>query len=265
MKIKTGRIRRRFDEALQDRIISDNMLLMSISALNYEILYNESVSDQKATKYIDYRNQLAKFAIDKGISKDRITEVMKMLSDERYPSYNQILSLITLIKSHSYHYVADYIPDTDMKYKTATELQDTNSQPVIKRNQDSIESEQHFNEICDCISQQFNISPITADMQKKIRGITADGDVILTVLQWYKADIYRALQDKDFHSQFDKLTYIVGIIKKKAPETKEKIEYRKRKEEEFLNNTDFSRVNSYVNNFEPKPDKKRHYNYDDLW
>ena len=38
MTIKTGRIRRKFDEALQDRIVCDNMLLMSISALNYESL-----------------------------------------------------------------------------------------------------------------------------------------------------------------------------------------------------------------------------------
>ena len=39
MTIKTGRVRRKFDEALQDRIVCDNMLLMSISALNYEIQY----------------------------------------------------------------------------------------------------------------------------------------------------------------------------------------------------------------------------------
>ena len=264
MKIQTGRIRRLYDEALNSNIISANMLLMAVSALNNEICFNAKLNDKQVAVYQSYRSTIAKTAIDNGISKDRITEVMQTLSPERYPSPQQITQLITLINNRSYSYQTEYIPDSDMKFKTATESQEQ-QQTVIKRNQAQIEHEQQFNEICDCISQQFNISPITADMQKKIRGITADSDVILTVLQWYKADIYRALQDKDFHSQFDKLTYIVGIIKKKAPETKGKIEYRKRKEEEFLNNTDFSRVNSYVNNFKPKPEKKRHYNYDDLW
>lgn len=264
MTIKTGRIRRLFDEALQNSILSDNMLLMAVSAINNEICYNDKLTNKQVAVYQSYRGTIARTAIDNGISKDRITEVMQTLSPERYPSLQQITQLISLINNKSYSYQAEYIPDSDMKFKTATELQ-KQQQTVIKRNQAQIEHEQRFNEICDYISQQFNISPITADMQKKIKGITADGDVILTVLQWYKADIYRALQDKDFHSQFDKLTYIVGIIKKKAPETKERLEYRKRKEEEFLNNTDFSRVNSYINNFEPKPERKRKKNYDNMW
>lgn len=264
MTIKTGRIRRLYDEALQKSILSDNMLLMAVSALNNEICFNDKLTDKQVAVYQSYRSTIARTAIDNGISKDRITEVMQTLSTERYPSPQQITHLITLINNRSYSYQAEYIPDSDMKFKTATELQEQ-QQTVIKRNQAQIEHEQQFNEICDYISNQFNISPITADMQVKLQQITADNNVILTVLKWYKNDIYRALQAKDFNSQYGKFSYLIGIIQKKAPETKEKIEYRKRKEEEFLNNTDFSRVNSYVNNFKPKPEKKRHYNYDDLW
>lgn len=230
MTIKTGRIRRKFDEALQDRIVCDNMLLMSISALNYEIQYNESVSDQKAAKYINYRKQLAKSAIDKGISKDRITEVMKTLSDERYPSYNQIIGLVALIKSYSYKYIADYLPDSDMKYKTDTELQNVNSQPVVKRNQDSIESEQQFNEICKIISGNYDIT-ITADMQTKIRTIKESNDIILKTIKQNTNDIYKAISGKRFDNNYEKLCYILGVINRKIPNTIAQIE----KDQKFRN------------------------------
>ena len=234
MTIKTGRIRRKFDEALQDKIVCDNMLLMSISALNNEIQYNENVSDQKAAKYIEYRQQLAKFAIDKGISKERITEVMKTLSDERYPSYNQIHSLITLINSYSYRYEADYIPDNDMKFKTDTELQDTNSQPIIRRNQDSIESEKQFNEICEIISGNYNIT-ITADMQTKIRTIKESNDIILKTIKQNTNEIYKAINGKRFDNNYEKFCYILGVIKKKIPDTITRIERDKEQQEAFWN------------------------------
>ena len=263
MTIKTGRIRRLYDEALQKSILSDNMLLMAVSALNNEICFNNKLTDKQVAVYQEYRKIIAKTAINNGISKSKLTATIQTLSPERYPSLHQITQLITLIQNKSYSYQAEYIPESDMKYRTATELQEQ-QQKVIKRNQAQIEHEQQFNEICDCISNSFDIT-ITADMQAKIRTIKANNDIILSVIRWYEKDIYRALQAKGFHSQFDKLIYIVGIIKKKAPETKERLEYRKRKEEEFLNNTDFSRVNSYINNFEPKPERKRKKNYDDMW
>lgn len=234
MTIKTGRIRRKFDEALQDRILSDNMLLMSISALNNEIQYNESISDQKAANYIKYRNQLAKLAIDKGISKNKITEAMKTLSAERYPSYNQILKKLELIKNYSYQYIADYIPDSDMKYKSDTELHDINSQPVVKRNQGSINSEQQINEICEYINKNFNID-ITADMQAKIRAIQTNNEVILQTLKWYINDIDKAINNKRFDSNYDKLCYIIGVISKKIPDTVSELERREKKQKEFWN------------------------------
>ena len=87
MTIKTGRIRRKFDEALQDRIVCNNMLLMSISALNYEIQYNSQISDKTVKGYIEFRSQIAKCAITHGVTKNKIQKTIQLLSSERYPSY----------------------------------------------------------------------------------------------------------------------------------------------------------------------------------
>ena len=230
MTIKTGRIRRKFDEALQDRIVCDNMLLMSISALNYEIQYNSQISDKTVTGYIKFRSQLAKCAITHGVTKNKIQKTMQLLSSERYPSYNQILKLINLLNKNSYEYIADYISDSDMKYKTDTELQDTNSQPVIQRNQNSIESEQQFNEICKIISGNYDIT-ITADMQTKIRTIKESNDIILKTIKQNTNDIYKAISGKRFDNNYEKLCYILGVIKRKIPDTIAQIE----KDQKFRN------------------------------
>lgn len=233
MKIVTGRIRRLYDEALNRNIISANMLLMALSALNNEIHYNGKLSDKKVANYTAYRNQLAKVAVDNGISKEQITAVMRTLSPERYPSESQILKLISVIQGN-YQYKADYIPDSDMKYKTATELQDVKQKSVIKRNQNNIEQEQQFNEICNTLSNSFHISPITADIQAKLRQIQASNDIILQTLIWHKNDINKALCDKQFNNSYDKFSYIIGVLKKKIPDTISSIEKRKKGEQELF-------------------------------
>lgn len=113
MKIKTGRVRRLYEQALVDKIISKNMLLMAIAGLHNELLTNKT----KASPYRHYRNIIAKEALQFDISKDRIVELINTLSPDRYPSERQVLSLIDLIKSKKYRYIEDYIPDSDLIYK----------------------------------------------------------------------------------------------------------------------------------------------------
>lgn len=244
MTIKTGRIRRRFDEALQNNILSDNMLLMAVSALNNEICFNNKLSNKQVAVYQEYRNIIAKTAINNGISKSKLTATIQTLSPERYPSIQQITQLITLINNNSYNYQADYIPDTDMKYKTNTEVQEQ-QQAIIKRNQAQIEHEKQFNEINDLISKQFNINPITADMQSKIRGLTAENDVIIQAIKWYSSDIHKAISGKQFESSFDKFSYIIGIIKKKIPDTLTKIKRDKEYKIAFWNGNALSISDGY--------------------
>lgn len=233
MTIKTGRIRRLFDEALQNNILSDNMLLMAVSAINNEISSNDKLTNKQVAVYQSYRNTIARTAIDNGISKDRITEVMQTLSPERYPSLHQITQLITLIQNKSYSYQAEYIPESDMKYRTATELQEQ-QQKVIKRNQAQIEHEQQFNEICDCISNSFDIT-ITADMQAKIRTIKASNDIIIKTVKCYYNNIYKAISGKSFNCSYDKFSYIISIINKKIPDTIADIERREKQNKELWN------------------------------
>ena len=263
MSIKTGRIRRLYDETLEKNLLCDNMLLMAISAVNHEICFNERLTNKQVINYQSYRTILAKTALDNGIGKEKIAVIMQALSSEHYPSNLQITKLITLIKSKSYSYHADYIPDSDLKYLTELEQQEQR-QKVIKRNQAQLDKKKQLKEICDYIDDNFIHSPITADMQAKLAEIKADNETIHKALKWYKNDINKALSGKEFNCKYDKISYIVAIVKKKIPEMIEYLEYRKKKEE-FLRNTDFSRVNEYKNNFQSPPTKKRKKNYDDMW
>lgn len=234
MKIVTGRIRRLYDEALNHNILSSNMLLMALSALNNEIHYNDKLTDKKVAEYQSYRTILAKTALNNGVDKQRISKVMKFLSSDRYPSYNQILRLITLINSNTYIYHADYIPDTDLVFKSETEISEQEQQPIIIRNQNNIKQEQQFNEVCDTLSNSFHISPITADMQAKIRQIQSSNDIVLQALKWHKNDIKKALCDKQFNNSYDKFSYVIGVLKKKIPEVIKKLERDKKEEQELF-------------------------------
>ena len=113
MKIKNGRVRRLYEKALIDKIICKNMLLMAIAGLHNESLVNKT----KASPYRNYRNIIAKEALQCKIPKEQITKLVETLSPDRYPSERQVLMLITLIKSKKYKYIEDYIPDSDLIYK----------------------------------------------------------------------------------------------------------------------------------------------------
>ena len=138
------------------------------------------------------------------------------------------------LNKNSYEYIADYISDSDMKYKTDTELQDTNSQPVIKRNQGNIESEQYFNEICEIIKLNYSID-ITTDMEAKLRQIKESNDIVLQALQWHINDIYRAISGKHFKNSYEKFCYIFGVIKKNIPDTVMRLENDKKRKIDFWN------------------------------
>ena len=88
--------------------------------------------------------------------------------------------------------------------------------------------------------------------------------VILNTFKYSILDIRNALKTHRFNDENHKFNYILRIVEsnintvylkmKEAEKTKKEVEQ-----------ADVSRVNEYVNNFKPKPDKKRKINYDDMW
>ena len=71
-------------------------------------------------------------------------------------------------------------------------------------------------------------------MQAKIRQIQASNDIILQTLKWHKNDINKALCDKQFNNTYDKFSYIIGILKKKIPDTIASIEKQQKEEQELF-------------------------------
>ena len=88
--------------------------------------------------------------------------------------------------------------------------------------------------------------------------------VILNTFKYCILDIRRSIKANRFNDENHKFNYILRIVEsnlntvylnmKAAEKTQKEIEH-----------SDISRVNDYVNNFKPRPEKKRKKNYDDMW
>ena len=240
MSIKTGRIRRRFDEGLKNRILCENMLLMSLAYLNYRLTYDSSLKSNVVAKYQKQKTILARCAIANGISKDTIADKIQLLSSVSYPSDGQIARLTEIAESNVYSFQSGFIPDTDLKLKSDEEIADFKSKKSIKRNDLLIKDEQDFIDLCSFIESEIVSFQLTDDMRKRLQKLKKDDydyPVILQSFKWHKSNINKSIERKvkteQFKDIYSKFIYICAIIERKLPETLQKIETDKAKELEF--------------------------------
>ena len=151
MSIKTGRIRRKFDEGLQNRILCENMLLMSLAYLHYRLTYDSRLKTNAVAKYQKQRTILARCAITNGISRETIADKIPLLSSVSYPSDGQVARLTEITASNDYEFEHGFIPDVDYKLKSDEEIADFKSKKSIKRDNLAIQDEQEFIDLCTLI------------------------------------------------------------------------------------------------------------------
>ena len=269
MKIKTGRVRRLFDEALSNRKICNNMLIMAISAVSNEIDYNKNIGSTTVERYIEYRKIFAETAVTNGVQKATILHYIKELSPDRYPSDKQITILAEIISSGEYS-IEKIICDTDLILLSDDEIEERAKKTRIKRNQLDINEQKLFREVCDYISNNFIHTELTEFEQSKIKKLNFSNHIILQGLK--KRDkIYYALQNKTFESEADKFNYIIGILKNILPFIKKEDDERqaRRKEAEEKLESQLDELMEWYNRPNKgqfKPTKDKNYSWaEDMW
>lgn len=234
MPIKTGRVRRNYSQAISDKKICPNMLFMALAYLNFQIDYNDKLTDKQIACYQKQRVTLAKAAISNGISKKQIVEKIGTLSEQRYPSDNQVQALIELVESNDYSFLDVVISDSDYLQKSDEELEKIKNLKRVKRNTVAIQ-EESFAELCSYIKDNFMNCVLSSDMVKrlqKLRYSKYSCDVILQACRWYEGDILKSANAKcsKFKDDYAKFCYIISIIERKLPDTVERIEKKSQEE-----------------------------------
>ena len=225
-------LRLKIEDSITLKQLSENLLLVCLASLNEKINYTNKAS----THYLEkQRDTIAKAALQNGMSKDLLIEKINCISQIDYPTLKQIQKIVALIENHHYSFVSGFIPDKMIHYKTAEELHaDLQRKPKIrKQNQD----DEALYKLCDYIGQNIIHTQLTDDMIEKIKSIKTSQysyEIILTAFKWYESTIKKSMNNHtEFENTYDKFCYLIGIIKKKLPDTIEKLERNKQKEFEL--------------------------------
>lgn len=88
--------------------------------------------------------------------------------------------------------------------------------------------------------------------------------VVLNTFKYCIVDIKRGLKANHFNDENHKFNYILRIVESKLNTVYICMKNAEKTQKE-IEQSDISRVNDYVNNFRPRPEKKRKKNYDDMW
>lgn len=111
MPIKSGTLRRKYNEAIKERIVCRNALLMSIMYMVREANYS---AEDKIL--------LAQIMLTRGYSPEYMRVIMTQITKEYFPTSDQVLQLISLVRSEKYTYDDGYIDDSLMRSVDYTEL-----------------------------------------------------------------------------------------------------------------------------------------------
>lgn len=103
IKISSGTLRKKFNEALDHNIICQNALLMVLAAMNSDKTYTDNDKQKKAQKLIQHN-----------CTKEYILRVVPQISDKYWPAKHQISRLQSVLEG-SYTFRRYYIADSFLK------------------------------------------------------------------------------------------------------------------------------------------------------
>lgn len=103
MKITSGTLRQLFNNALQERVVCKNALLMVLAAMNSDKAYSDKEKQMIASVLIYHH-----------CSKDYIGAILPQISVAHFPAKHQIDSMVTVL-SGSYTYQRYYVKDSFLK------------------------------------------------------------------------------------------------------------------------------------------------------
>ena len=234
------------EESIREHILSRNLLLISIACIQYRMKsgkYDADVCKQQSIS-------MARVALKNGISKEDIVSAIKEISDRDYPTMDMVAS-VAEICTQTYKYEEKRIPDRLIKRKTPEEIADE------QRRREAAEEKKAKVEV----KEKVEVNLDDPDL-KKLMGFIED-NLINAKLNEDHAEILQRFREKEqydyglillafkfaqkeirnvkigFETSFDKLRYILPIMKKHVPEAQERLK-REELEREMAERVDLS-------------------------
>ena len=234
------------EESIREHILSRNLLLISIACIQYRMKsgkYDADVCEQQSIS-------MARVALKNGISKEDIVSAIKEISDRDYPTMDMVAS-VAEICTQTYKYEEKRIPDRLIKRKTPEEIADE------QRRREAAEEKKAKVKV----KEKVEVNLDDPDLKKLMEFI--EDNLINAKLNEDHAEILQRFREKEqydyglillafkfaqkeirnvkigFETSFDKLRYILPIVKKHVPEAQERLK-REELEREMAERVDLS-------------------------
>lgn len=218
------------EESIREHILSRNLLLISIACIQYRMKsgkYDADVCKQQSIS-------MARVALKNGISKEDIVSAIKEISDRDYPTMDMVAS-VAEICTQTYKYEEKRIPDRLIKRKPPEEIADE------QRRREAAEEKKAKVKV----KEKVEVNLDDPDLKKLMEFI--EDNLINAKLNEDHAEILQRFREKEqydyglillafkfaqkeirnvkigFETSFDKLRYILPIMKKHVPEAQERL------------------------------------------
>ena len=220
-------LRLKIEESIETRTVSENLCFLCLACLNDKITY----SKQTLIELESQRRIIATIAINNGVDKKVLQDNILKISKNDYPTFKTITTVSELIKNNDLSFVAGFIPDRMIHYKSDDEiLEDTKR--IVPEKQASIPETEEYIQLCDWIKKYLDIT-ITDTIKKALISF-GKSKVVFQCCLWNQKSIIDSVRRKiPYESEYAKFKYFLGIVKNHISQTEENMEKQKKQDEQF--------------------------------
>lgn len=222
-------LRLKINESLESRILSKALLMLCMACLHEKITFSESTLSVLERK----RNIIANTAIANSITKEEIKQRLPKIAPQDYPTLKVIEKVVDICNSGDYTYNENFIPEKMLHMKLEEELNADKLRIPPKKKRDIVQEE--LLELIRYIEKEIIYMRLTDNMIHLLKELHCNEypySVIMQTFQWYRKEIMDGIR-KDFSSTYGKFKYMLGIVKNKLPDTKQKLAQNQRAREQM--------------------------------
>lgn len=202
MPIKTGKLRRKYNEALERKIICRNALLISLAYMEGSKQY--SVNEKKT---------IAVILINYGTTVSEIERIIPQITSEYYPTSAQIARLFKVI-AEDYNYEKDFIENKylkTVKWETLEEMK-TAQKKVKRRNGPALKRYIWENELVEILLEKIGCGNIQYHMRGDYWScMNPDGDNASAIN--VKNNKYLGIRNWTRENEFDGDADIISLVR----------------------------------------------------
>lgn len=207
-------LREKIEESLETKILSKNLILLSLARLCEKI----KTSEQNQVQLKKQRDIIASAALKNDISKAEIISAITTINETDFPTFKTIVQIAELCQSGDYQFQADFIPDRWLHFKNNKEQLDANLVENVLQlyNFSETEAMKKAEELYAFISKEILGFELTPQMKKEILSSIDDRYTLAIVTRAFISRckvINDAKRGKEFYSCLHKFRFVMKTAK----------------------------------------------------